>query len=68
MRLKFWEWAHKRAEALWHWIYYNKLPEGKAEAARAITAQGQTYSYSFKYFTSGGKEFDPTVKVYREDA
>jgi hypothetical protein len=25
MRLKFWRWAHRRAEALWHWIYRNKL-------------------------------------------
>jgi hypothetical protein len=25
LRLRFWRWAHDRAEALWHWIYYKKL-------------------------------------------
>jgi hypothetical protein len=24
-RFRFWRWAHDRAEALWHWIYYKKL-------------------------------------------
>lgn len=31
MRLRFWRWAHRRAEVLWHWIYYNRLPEGRLE-------------------------------------
>lgn len=28
MRLKFWRWAHRKAEQLWHWIYYHRIPEG----------------------------------------
>jgi len=65
MRLRFWRWAHRRAEALWHWIYYNKLPQGKAERARAIVGQNRTYGYTFKYMTADGRECDPNIKVYR---
>ena len=25
LRYKFWSWAHRKAESLWHWIYYRKL-------------------------------------------
>jgi hypothetical protein len=25
LRFRFWSWAHDKAEALWHWIYYRKL-------------------------------------------
>jgi hypothetical protein len=25
LRFRFWTWAHRRAEDLWHWIYYRKL-------------------------------------------
>jgi hypothetical protein len=25
VRFLFWSWAHRRAEALWHWIYNRKL-------------------------------------------
>lgn len=65
MRLKFWRWAHKSAERLWHWIYYHRIPEGidqrvKAEIART---NGGWYSYTFKYMTYDSKEFDPNVKA-----
>lgn len=25
LRYRFWSWAHRRAEDLWHWIYYKRL-------------------------------------------
>ena len=25
LRITFWNWAHKKSERLWHWIYYKKL-------------------------------------------
>lgn len=67
MRLKFWRWAHKQAEALWHWIYYNRIPEGidqrvKAEITRT---NGGWYSYAVKYMTSDGREVDPSVARIR---
>lgn len=55
MRLKFWRWAHRRAEALWHWIYYHKLPNGIAEMERAIQSKNIVYSYSWEYKKSDEK-------------
>ena len=65
MRIKFWKWARDASERLWHWIYYNRIPEGierrvKSEIARK---NGGWISYSFKYATSDGKEFDPSAKI-----
>ncbi len=40
MRLKFWRWAHRRAESMWHWIYYNKLASSNE---KALELAGKVY-------------------------
>jgi len=62
MRLKFWYWAHKRAEALWHWIYYNKIPNGIEEVRKATERRNQVYSYSVTFVNSKGEEVDPSAR------
>jgi hypothetical protein len=56
VRLKFWYWAHDAAERLWHWIYYNKLPDGQ-KTARAITDR-VNHVYSAHWVNSRGEKVD----------
>jgi len=51
MRLKFWRWAHDTAERLWHWIYYNRIPEVIEQRVKPEIAgsNGGWISYSFTY-------------------
>jgi hypothetical protein len=51
MRLRFWRWAHVRAEKLWHWIYYNRLPEGIAQVQRSKNKASGSFQYSVSYVT-----------------
>jgi hypothetical protein len=54
MRLRFWRWAHDRAEKLWHWIYYNRLPEGIAAAKQSkLNSQG-SFQYTVAYVSKDG--------------
>jgi len=43
MRLRFWRWAHRRAEELWHWIYYYRLPEGINKRNKTAAMLNQSY-------------------------
>lgn len=56
MKLKFWRWAHAATERLWHWIYYNRIPEGIQQRviAEITRTNGGWYSYTFKYMASVG--------------
>jgi hypothetical protein len=51
MRLRFWRWAHDRAEKLWHWIHYNRLPEGIAQRQRNLALDNRVMQYSVSYVT-----------------
>lgn len=67
MRVKFWRWAHDRAEALWHWIYYHRVPEGIAQRAKAESGGKQGWTYSFAYVNSKG-EIAPNsdgIRIFR---
>lgn len=55
MSLKFWRWAHHRAEALWHWIYYNRLPEGRDFKRRSTAAQQQGIYCKIELLNSKGE-------------
>ena len=56
LRLKFWYWAHRQAEALWHWIYYNKLPDGREVMRKAVESRNGVYSYSVEFVNSKGEK------------
>jgi hypothetical protein len=62
MRIRFWRWAHCTAERLWHWIYYNRLPEGREEMRKAAERRNQVYSYSVKFVNSRGEEVNPPAR------
>jgi hypothetical protein len=59
MGIRFWRWAHRTAESLWHWIYYNRLPEGREEMRKAAERSNQVYSYSVTFVNSKGEEVKP---------
>lgn len=56
LRLKFWHWAHKSTERLWHWIYYNRLPEGIEQTRKVAEAKGSVHSYSVEFVNSKGEK------------
>lgn len=55
MKLKFWIWAHRATEGLWHWIYYNRIPEGIEQVRVAREAQERSYQYLVDFVNSKGK-------------
>jgi hypothetical protein len=70
MRLRFWRWAHDRAERLWHWIYYNRLPEGIAQRQQAKIRQDAGFQYSVIYVAKDGTivPVQPETKVTLPEA
>lgn len=60
MRLKFWRWAHNSAEALWHWIYYNRLPDGIEQMRKAAEAKDSVHIYRVEFVNSKGEKVDPS--------
>jgi hypothetical protein len=45
MRLRFWIWAHNKAEKLWHWIYYKRmLPLGYGGFVMPKAKDGHRYT------------------------
>jgi hypothetical protein len=56
MRLKFWRWAHVKAEQLWHWIYYNRLPEG-IENRRLSKLQPRAMNVEVSYQIKDWRDF-----------
>lgn len=63
IKLKFWYWAHDRAEALWHWIYYNRIPEGIEERKRQdeiyTSVNGAYHSFWVEWVNSKGEKVNP---------
>lgn len=59
MRLKFWWWAHDAAERLWHWIYYNRLPEGIARREHSAKLLNGSYSYIFQWVKHDTTKHEP---------
>jgi len=45
MPLWFWQWAHVKAEKLWHWIYYKKvLPRQEPYVSPTVIYSEHTFT------------------------